>query len=1244
MTNKNNINDLKMLIGSDVYDKILETYNKSGKNGEFEFIFSSGKGKYLSQQKYINILKFLNIRKNKYNLKSEGPLDFLDIVYSDNIGTSYRLTIDGNDNINKYMRKLELYKNHVIFSTLVKIYTEKKEDISHLNLMKKTKTSDNTIDVNELDMRVRLSQEESLTKDEIKKVSNLEYTELDNIVFRFKHRLSVYVYSKDDEYVKIDITLTKTSQIFKNFNKTVPNYELEVEHGVSSKPTKEAFDIMIKEVELLHKIMQQSNFIINNSTSSKVIRYYKDIANVSESATFIDARQPKSLEIQHIADTLPDKYAVTDKADGDRYFMIIMNKHVYFISGTLNVKDSGIDLADNGADGSICDGEYIFIPKMNRHLFMIFDCLFHSNSDVRDESSLLKRHSYATDLINKYFILGNQKGYKSEKMPTSSEFSLNEIVKYHEKEIRKYFENLNNDMAIEKDKILIRKKYFIAAMGAKKWEIYKYSELIWKLYTEDPTVKCPYLLDGLIYHPLEQKYVTSDKESKLSEYKWKPPKKNSIDFYIQFEKDKETRKIVTVYDNSKSDVISNKKIDDNKKSEVLEEDNEDDTTTKLVANKPYRICRLYVGKKIKFQEQPVLFREEDNAYWAYLYLQDGEVRDVEGNIISDNTVVEFYYDSDSILPERFRWIPLKTRYDKTEAVLRFNKRYGNYIDVAEKVWRSILNPLLMSDIKDLAQGNDPDKKMFMYDKKNAALREKIGHELIITASKENAYYQKISNLSKDMRDFHNFIKSNIIYTYCHPIYQDNKQLSVLDIGCGRGGDINKFYYAEIAFYVGFDFSYQGITSPTDGAISRYNNERKKKARYPKMYFIHADGGALLNYDDQYKALGGMNNENKLMIEKFFPKDPTKRTLFDRINCQFVMHYFLKDETSWSNFKQNLNSTLRSGGYYMATTLDARRVIKEFGDKDTITVEYTDDKGKKVKLWELIKKFGDIDLKKPIKYGVPIDVYLGWIFEEGNNVTEYLVDDKFIQQDLLESCDLELIETDLFENQFNIHREFFEKYASYNTKTPILGRIKSYYTPNEINTGCYKYTNLTRYFVFRKKDTPSKKQTGGSVDFSNTKEYIVPDMEGYDPHYSYFNSVHNVLRTHKIIPRSISVSELFKDLKMNLVNDLEVDYDKIKKISKKIAIENDIEMGINGKKLIKETEVDGLNLFIVQRDCNGFYDVDCIENGDKKKAMILMKEGDLYKPVYKTTNKDKRIGLFNMNDPLIKNLYDQADIY
>ena len=36
-------------------------------------------------------------------------------------------------------------------------------------------------------------------------------------------------------------------------------------------------------------------------------------------------------------------------------------------------------------------------------------------------------------------------------------------------------------------------------MGIYDYEIYSYSYLMWTKYTKDETVKCPYILDGLIY-------------------------------------------------------------------------------------------------------------------------------------------------------------------------------------------------------------------------------------------------------------------------------------------------------------------------------------------------------------------------------------------------------------------------------------------------------------------------------------------------------------------------------------------------------------------------------------------------------------------------------------------------------------------------------------------------------------------------------------------------------------------------
>ena len=85
-----------------------------------------------------------------------------------------------------------------------------------------------------------------------------------------------------------------------------------------------------------------------------------------------------------------------------------------------------------------------------------------------------------------------------------------------------------------------------------------------------------------------------------------------------------------------------------------------------------------------------------------------------------------------------------------------------------------------------------------------------------------------------------------------------------------------------------------------------NNSRKNKPNFPKMEFIHADCGTKLTYDDQNRVLGGMNNENRILINKYFGPSSTQ---FDIVNCQFVMHYFLKDQLTWDNFKSNLKRFL-----------------------------------------------------------------------------------------------------------------------------------------------------------------------------------------------------------------------------------------------------------------------------------------------------------------------------------------------
>jgi hypothetical protein len=95
--------------------------------------------------------------------------------------------------------------------------------------------------------------------------------------------------------------------------------------------------------------------------------------------------------------------------------------------------------------------------------------------------------------------------------------------------------------------------------------------------------------------------------------------------------------------------------------------------------------------------------------------------------------------------------------------------------------------------------------------------------------------------------------------------------------------------------------------------------------------------------------------------------------------------------------------------------------------------------------------------------------MGWLSEEGVYYTEYLVFSEFIIKAFKEKCNLVLVETDSFENMFNNQKSFLD-IASKIDATPskkFYGDVFKFYTPSEINSTCYEYSFLERYYVFRK---------------------------------------------------------------------------------------------------------------------------------------------------------------------------------
>lgn len=1270
-------------VPDDSQKRIMNLFKQTDIGREFECIFFSKRGRSMNKEKYVLMLKYMKSMSNAKKYTLTPPTRSLDINYSaeseedqDDI-TVYRVTADGDENINRLVQRIREIqnKNYLIYKLLMLILKKDNQE-KFLSLMKKQRGNDDTIEIDDLNLRFRLSTEDDLTNkvkkskinDVLDKLSGSETLESElrntinkNVSFRLKERTSLYIEDTDTYFIRIDLTDSKTARDFSRLFSTTSNYELEIEYGIkkSGSAKKEHLTSIYTGVESVLKFLQQSMFIIGNDMTDKVVQYYKNLNNIEGNIGNIVARQPVSLEIQHVTEILPNKYAVSDKADGDRYLLIIYQNCVYLINSNLIVKDTGIvlDKELEKYNGTILDGEYIYLSKEKRHIYMTFDCLRSGNKDLKQTVSFMTRLDEADKIIEDCFIFQGQTGFKYKDVPKREAFDLDETSKFYGEELKRFYSVLEKDVKHLKQYPMVRRKFFMPVFGAQRWEIFRYSVEFWNKYTEDSNVKFPYQLDGLIYHPLDQAYITNVNESKYHEYKWKPPKKNSMDFYIEFKKDPLTGKIMDVYDNSVSD----------EKMDSTDEVN-------AVRNKTYRICTLYVGKMVDGREVPTPFIQNHGDPDAYLFKKDGEIRDTTGDIITDKTVVEFYYQNDVNIVPQHRWVPIKTRYDKTDSVERYGKRHGNYSSTADRIWRSIINPVLMDDFIELAKGNTKNRNF--YDIKIKDMNSKISHQLVIAANKENRYYQKVSNLATSMRQYHNYIKSNLIYTHCNKMYQSNNQLSVLDIGFGRGGDIGKYYYTEVAYLVGVDLDSEGFTSPLDGAVSRYNAFRRKKPNFPKMYFIQADARALLNYDAQLNALSGMEESNKRLLQKFFPTSEN-HSMFDRIVCQFAMHYFLKDNLTWNNFKQNLKNHLRSGGYFIATTFDAQEVIRALNSKNIYTVYYDDSDGNKRKFFEIVKKF-DLTDENVVGPGKGIDVHMSWAFDEGNYQTEYLVDLNFIKEDLLNDAELELVDTDLFSNQMVVHKKFLTDaimYESSEETKNYLSKVVEFFEPNEMNKKSKAYTDLHRYFVFRKRDpndiisssdankkSSKKTQKGGKTkkqiddiqkmyDFSDVHKFKIPDMYNYDNDHTFINSVHKLLVSHALIPKSLKVEEFMNDTGLKTLKDEDITTDYVKELCNKIVINHEIEE--HGENHIKSL-IDGLNVFIVERDCNNFYDISYCKSKrsqfkEKKKqinksmnrAIVLMKEGGLYRPIMRKEEKGLK-GLLSLEDEMITSLMENGE--
>lgn len=1036
-------------IQHEINTKIIKLLNQVSEGDEFEASFKTRDYK-ITLEKYIIILKYL-VKLSKENEMKLEKQDYLNISYNYDYQdfNNYRITVDGLQNINDNISNIYQRENHIIFSMLLNKSINGDKTIT---IMKKLKDNTNKIDIDFL--RFRLSKEQNITKQEENKLIRITEKERKYINFRYIQRVSLIIEDNDDYIIRIDLSQVKMADKITMLEKMSAIIELEIDisfkRSVSQKIIQKALTIMGTYLINIKMILQKSNKLVSKALQTQVITNLKKLIFIDQDVNIKDlpAMQTQAAEIPHIVDIIPNKYAVSDKADGERTFLFISKGNIYLISNTLEVKeiDNSEYLNINDYNDSIIDGEYLYIPKYKKFVFLAFDILIYKGVNIRTESKLEKRIDKIYEITKELFKQQTQiKKY-------TEDFDLEKLKKFHQDGLRDYLNELNNKLENNKTDNIIMCKYIIIPTGGHSCEVYTYSSLIWNIYTKDNKFQCPYTLDGIIYTGLEQEYTRNISETKYTNYKWKPGTKNSLDFYVLYERNKETNQILTVYDDT-DDTINN-----SENSETIEYDNINNDSNIKTKGALYRILNLYVGKMDVGREYPILFQKETNNYIANIYLQDDQVRDIEGNIIEDATVVEFSYINDPMISPGFRWVPLRTRFDKTDSVNLYRRKYGNNNVIADKTWRSIMDGIEISDIDLL--GN-----ITSYEIHNKKLKSKITTDVITMERRDNIYYQVITNLAKPLRHFHNWIKSNLIYSYCSP--KQGKKLDILDYGCGQGGDTLKFYHARVNSYIGFDFDSNGIYSGSNGALSRYQTFKKKMPNCPTMKFLVADGSALLTYENQKQALGTMTEQNKKMFDEYFGE---KYKTYDVINCQFAFHYFLKNDITFNNALENFKKFLKPSGYILITTFDGDLVNASFDETDRIVSYYTTMEGKKKILFDVIKKYNKEETNLE-QTGLAIDVHLP-TFADDKYETEYLISSKFLIRKMKENG-INLVDTGYFGNIYEQHRDFFEKVAKgeENPKNKkYYMTVKEFYNMEDtVNYGSYQFSKLNRYYIFQKED-------------------------------------------------------------------------------------------------------------------------------------------------------------------------------
>jgi len=1127
---------VQLFWGNDPHVKDLKTYH------ELEVKFGTKGIKPLTKIDYDNVIcKLKSLGFTCTNPQGEYMLRIYHEYLNPQTGTvelsrNIRTEINGFHDIQSYCKHNNLDK---IVSEGNNLHFQNKSPFIIPEDIQKRIPSHMLKPVNfdEFNFRVSYQKETTMSSDNKIIKNMIDNWEKTKKTFRYINRVT-FIHA--DVPVRVDISIVKSST-FENRqmkptyttsesdvfnNQEIYEIELEVDNSKIGPGTKtNTVELLLsgirKAIKFVLMGLQGTNYPVSYPEQNQVLRDYMKLIMPDKEFGYHDRVYPSNfvgpssytLQIPNIApinenSNLPNirtNYTVTDKADGERH-MLFINKSklrdnsdigkIYLINTNMKVIFTGACTTNKDLFNTLLDGEIIIHNKHGQfiNLYAAFDVYFIDNTDVRS-----------------YGFIPTKVDDKSNKCRLPL---LKNVIKLL---------NAISIVPTESSPIRIECKNFypVNMLDESNNNIFDACSYI---LNKESNGLFDYTTDGLIFTPANMGVGSdrigvpspSKKISWIYSFKWKPPQYNTIDFLISTVKNDAGLDVVTTSFHDGINAAStiqlneyktiilrcgfNEKEDgyinpcNNVINDILPEaSNVDNENGHVSTNDGYKAAQFYPTNPSDMSAGicNIMLKKDGSGTNQMFTEPGGEIIGSGdeggigegGEVFMDNTIVEFKYDMTR--ENKWRWVPIKVRYDKTNELRQGLKNFGNAYRVANSNWHSIHNPIT---VEMLSTGlGIPDE-----------------------IANDDIYYNNCNTNRSDsktcaLRDFHNLYVKQLMITSVA-----KRGDTLIDYACGKGGDFPKWIKAQLSFVFGIDLSNDNIENRINGACARFLNFRKDFKHVPYALFVNGDsknnirsGAAMLSNKAALitRAVFGVGpkDEEKLgkgVIRQYGKGDDG----FNISSCQFALHYFTENQITFQNFIRNVSECTRIGGYFIGTSYDGKKIfnlLKNTNKGESINL-YDGD----TKIWEIQKEYDNTSFEdNATSLGYKINV-----FQESINkmFSEYLINFDYLHR-IMENYGFKLITRDEA-NVLGLPQGSGSFTELYNSMLEEVARnkINKRKYGNAFNMTAFesKISALNRYFVYKKLSNVNAEKIAANIieetiesgEMVNVSKSTVSDIE------------------------------------------------------------------------------------------------------------------------------------------------------